>query len=148
MRNRQVGPDDSAKILAKLVPRISYKPGWSFALDEIDRGQGCEGLTLLISFVSPDSLDPTRQTQGVHLMPVLPAAYNEDAWLYWIFEQIQMVESHEAMEFFKVGDDRPFFADHGPGRNPYALMRIKSPEQIEEDATPWHGGPATDEHFG
>lgn len=147
MRNRQVGPSDSAEILANLVPRISYKPGWRFELEEINRGQGCEGLTLLIRFTSPDSLDPTRQTEGVHLMPVLPAAYDEEAWMYWVFEQIQMVESHESMEFFQVDNERPFFADHGPGRNPYALHRIKPESQIHEAAEPWSGGPPSDEHF-
>jgi|SRR6185312_3858195 len=147
MRNKQVAPSDSAQVLADLVPRISYKPGWHFKLSEIDRGQGCEGLTLIISFMSSDSLDHSKQTEGVHLMPVLPAAYDEEAWLYWIFEQIQMVESHESMEFFCCDGTQPFFPDHGPGRNPYALHRIKYERQIREPAVPWLGGPARDQHF-
>jgi len=147
VRNRQVGPDDAADVLAKLVPRISYKPGWSFALEEIDRGQGCEGLTLVIRFTSPDSLDPSRQTEGVHLMPVLPAAYDEESWMRWIFEQIQLVEQHEAMEFFQVDGEHPYFPEHGPGRSPYTLALVKTREQVEAPATPWLGGPARAEHF-
>ena len=147
MRNRQVGPDDAAAVLAKLVPRITYKPGWSFALEEIDRGQGCEGLTLVIRFTSPDSLDPSKTTEGVHLMPVLPAAYDEESWMFWIFEQIQLVEQHEAMEFFRVAGDQPYFPEHAPGRNPYRVATIKSREQVEQPAAPWHGGSPKDEHF-
>lgn len=146
MRNRQVGPDDAADILAALVPRITYKPGWSFELSEISRGQGCEGLTLLISFTAPDSLGD-GETTGVHLMPVLPAAYDEESWLRWIFEQVQMVETHEAMEFFCVDGKQPYFPEHGPGRNPYVVATIKTAEQVEDPAVPWVGGPAADEHF-
>jgi hypothetical protein len=146
-RNRQVGLDASATILAALVPRISYKPNWTFELSEISRGQGCEGLTLLISFQSPNSLNHNEQTEGVHLMPVLPCAYDEESWLYWIFEQVEMVEHHEAMEFFCVDGEQPYFPEHGPGRNPYRLCKIKSREQVEDPAIPWTGGPPQDEHF-
>lgn len=147
MRNRQVGPSESAAILANVVSEVAYKPNWRFELSELNRGQGCEGLTLVISFTGPNSLNPDEETEGVHLMPVLPAAYNREAWIGWVFEQIRLVEKHESAEFFAVGDERPFFADHGPGRSPYEVMRIKRPEQIEEEAEPWFGGPATDEHF-
>jgi len=32
-----------------------------------------------------------------------------------------LVETHEAMEFFKVDKHRPFAPNHGPGRNPYSI---------------------------
>lgn len=147
MRNRQVGPDDATAILADLVPRVTYKPGWTFALEEIDRGQGCQGLTLLIGAMVPDSTRPGEYTNVLHLMPVLPAAYNRDAWEYWIYEQIELVERHESMEFYRVDGHAPYFSDHGPGRNPYALCRIKPSSQPEEPATPWVGGRCTDPHF-
>lgn len=147
MRNRQVGPDDAADILAALVPRIAYKPGWTFELQELDRGQGCMGLTLCIGATVPDSTRHGATTSVYHLMPVLPAAYNHNAWMRWIFEQIQMVEQHESMEHYKVDGQAPYFADHGPGHNPYALALIKPASQPEEHAVPWTGGPATDPHF-
>jgi hypothetical protein len=147
MRNRQVGDDEATEILAQLVPRVSYKPGWSFRLEEIDRGQGCEGLTLVISFTSPNSLDPSKLTEGVHLMPVLPAAYDEESWLYWIFEQVQMVEQHETMEFFAVDGRAPYFPEHGPGRNPYLVATIKTQDQVDAKPVPWVGGPARNDHF-
>jgi len=34
--------------LADLVEKASYRPGWEFHLEDIDRGQGSGGLTLKI----------------------------------------------------------------------------------------------------
>lgn len=147
MRNRQVGPDEATAILVDLVPRITYKPQWTFELKEVKRGQGCEGLTLLIGAHVPDSCLPGEYTDVLHLFPVLPAAYGREAWEDWVLECIQMVEKHETMEFFQVDGVAPYFSDHGPGRNPYAMMRIKTPDQPMEAAIPWFGGTPTDEHF-
>jgi hypothetical protein len=88
VRNRQVGPDEATDVLAQLVPRITYKPGWTFKLEEISRGQGCEGLTLLISATVPDTCTPGEETTFVHLMEVPAANYNERNWRRWILEQI------------------------------------------------------------
>jgi hypothetical protein len=74
MRNLQKGDADAARVLAELVPRITYKPGWSFELHEVDRGQGCEGLTLSIKAEVHDSFSD-GMTNVWHLMPVLPAPY-------------------------------------------------------------------------
>jgi hypothetical protein len=152
MRNRQVGPDEAAAVLAALIPRITYKPGWTFELAEIDRGQGCQGLTLMIAAVLADSTNPTNTVGVLHLMPVLPAAYDEDSWTAWVMEQIHLVEQHEMLEFFKVDDHAPFWPGHAPGRNPYGVSRVihalpKTAEQAHASATPWFGGPATDDHF-
>lgn len=146
MRNRQVGPDSATEVLAALVPRCSYKD-WTLDLQELSRGQGCEGLTLLIGATVPDSTRPGETTSVLHLMPVLPAAYCEEAWIGWVFEQIRLVELHESMEHFRVDGVAPFFADHGPGRSPYEVMRVKPGSQPEEVAVPWSGGPCVDEHF-
>lgn len=147
MRSRQLGPDKATAVLAGLVPRITYKPGWTFELREIDRGQGCEGLTLCIGATVKDSTTD-GQVSILHLMPVLPAAYDEDTWLGWILEQVLLVEQHEAMEFLKVDGDAPYFPEHAPGRNPYTVTRIKTREQAHAAAKPWSGGPATYADFG
>jgi hypothetical protein len=139
-RNFNYGPDSAVEILQRLVPRVSYKPGWSFELHEIDRGQGCGGLTLCIGATVPNSVSPGEDTKILHLMPVLPAAYDEESWMLWIFEQIEMVEHHEAMEFFRVDGEAPYFSEHAPGRNPYALRLVKTPEQRDAEAVPWVGG--------
>lgn len=151
MRNRQVGPDEATQVLADLVPRIKYKPGWEFELREIDRGQGCQGLTLLISATVPDSFGGPS-VEVLHLMPVLPAAYDEDSWMAWILEQIHLVEQHEMLEFFEVDGDKPFFPGHAPGRNPYGVSRVihsvpKTRATAYKAAVPWYGGGATDPHF-
>lgn len=146
MRNRQIGPDDAADVLAALVPRVTYKPGWTFQLAEVDRGQGCQGLTLMIGATVPESFG--RGTVDIlHLMPVLPAAYDEESWARWILEQIEMVERHEMLEFFRVDGQQPYFPAHGPGQNPYAMRLITTPDRAHAEATPWYGGAASDPHF-
>lgn len=136
---RQYGPQESVDILRDLVPRISYKQGWTFRLEEIDRGQGCGGLTLLIGATVPNSVG-----QGtvpiLHLMPVMPAAYDRETWVRWILDQILLVERHEAMEFFRVDGDAPYFSEHAPGRDPYVVAQIKTQEQVDTPPAPWSGG--------
>lgn len=146
MRNRQVGPSDSAAILADLVPRLTYKPNWTFALQEVSRGQGCEGLTLMIGAKVPDSFG-NGETEVLHLMPVMPAAYDEESWTRWILEQILLVEQHEALEFFRIDGEQAYFPEHGPGRNPYSIAQVKTKEQAYAAATPWVGGAPRDSHF-
>lgn len=146
MRNRQVGPDGPAAVLAKLVGQIAYKAGWTFELAELSRGQGCEGLTLMISATVPNSIEP-GEVQFCHLMPVPPAAYDEETWVRWILDQILLVEQHEALEWFQIAGTRPFFPEHAPGRNPYTIAQVKTREQVEALALPWHGGPCLDPHF-
>ena len=71
---RQVAPDP--KPLRFLVDRLEYKPGWQFTLTDLDRGQGSEGLTLVILRVGPDSYDHARILRVNHYMPVPPAAFD------------------------------------------------------------------------
>lgn len=147
MRNRQVGPDHAADILADVVKRVSYKPGWTFALREISRGQGCEGLTLMIAAEVPDSWNPSERIGFLHLMPVPPAAFDEETWTRWVLDCILQVEQHEALEFFRLDGEPVYFPEHAPGRNPYTIAQIKTREQALSPAVPWTGGPATSEHF-
>lgn len=173
MRNRQVGSSESAQILADVVPKITYKPGWTFELKEVSRGQGCEGLTLLIGATVPDSFGD-GMVSVLHLMPVLPAAYDEHSWIQWILEQIQLVEQHEMLEFFEVSGHKVFFPGHAPGRNPYGVSIVMeqddygrivthgadyygmsrmihglpvTQERAHQAAVPWFGGDPKDPHF-
>lgn len=110
--------------LVDLVEKLHYKPGWSFELSNIDRGQNSVGFTLEIV---PTVYNSYHVEQGCnyrvrHLMPVPPAAYDRRSWQRWLFEQIAAVERHEAMEFFCVDGVKPYAPHHGPGNDPYLLF--------------------------
>lgn len=151
MRNRQVGPSESVDVLAGVVARTTYKPGWTFELRDIDRGQGCQGLTLLIGAIVKDSSAP-GSVSVLHLMPVLSANYDEDSWIGWVLEQVHLVEQHEMLEFFKIDGSAPFFPGHGPGRNPYGVSRVihalpKTEAKAYAEAEPWYGNDVSDPHI-
>lgn len=112
------------QILHELVGQVAYRPGWQFKLGHLDRGQGSEGLTLDIITLGYDSYHPDRgQTYGVHhFMPVPPAAFDRRSWQRWLFEQVLLVERHEAMEFFVIDGERPYAPHHGPGNDPYIVF--------------------------
>lgn len=114
--------------LASLVQRIGYKKGWKFTLENVDRGQGSEGLTLCILIKTPDSYNPEYMKLVMHYFIVPAAAYDERAWTRWLLDQILLVEQHEACEFFKIDGDRPFSPNHGPGRNPYSIIEKGNPK--------------------
>lgn len=112
------------RVLHDLVERLTYRPGWTFRLDNIDRGQGSFGLTLDIITCGYDSYHPERgATYRVHhYMPVPPAAYDERSWRRWLLEQLLLVERHEACEFFAIDGKRPYAPHHGPGNDPYIVF--------------------------
>lgn len=119
---RQVAPDPSE--LFDLVSKLTYRPGWTFSLTDLDRGQGSEGLTLDIVTLGYNSYHPERgESYGVHhFMPVPPAAYDRRSWQRWLFEQLLLVERHEACEFFMVDGEKPYAPNHGPGNDPYIIF--------------------------
>lgn len=59
-----------------------------------------------------------------HYMPVPPAAYNRQSWQRWLFEQIVVVERHEACEFFTIDKVKPYAPNHGPGWDPYIVTEM------------------------
>lgn len=119
---RQVAPYPTG--LALLVAQLRYREGWRFALSDVDRGQGSEGLTLTINVLTRDSYHPDQHIRVNHLMPVPPAAFDDRSWLRWLFEQLLLVERHEAAEFFGIGDDKPYAPSHGPGNDPYLIRDV------------------------
>lgn len=128
---RQEAPDP--EILETLVSKLKYKPGWSFDLEDLDRGQGSAGLTLSIHIREPDSYNPTQWINVVHYMLVPPAAFNEASWRRWLLEQILLVERHEACEFFQMGSERPYAPNHAPGNDPYIIFDQGTREGAETD---------------
>lgn len=116
--------------LETLVNQLKYRPGWEFDLADTDRGQGSKGLTLVITTRGYNSYHPERgETYRVnHYMLVPPAAFDERSWRRWLFEQLHLVELHELMEFFQIGDERPFAPSHGPGNDPYLVRELGTDE--------------------
>jgi hypothetical protein len=108
--------------LASLVDDLSYKPGWAFSLRHIDRGQDSSGLTLVITPLVPDSKHPENTIRVSHYMIVPAASYDRRSWLRWLLDQVLLVESHEACEFFCIDGRQPYPPNHGPGRNPYQIL--------------------------
>jgi hypothetical protein len=128
---RQEAPYPDA--LAYLVARLAYRPGWRFELADHDRGQGSEGLTLIITTLGYNSYHPARgeNYRVNHYMPVPPAAFDHRSWQRWLLDQLLLVERHEAMEFFAIHDSpgsehavRPYAPSHGPGNDPYLVREI------------------------
>lgn len=125
MRNEQHGPHHAAEALAAIIPHITYKDGWTFRLANKDRPTehyaGSSGLTFIIRADVPNSVKPGEMTYVEHWMAVPPTSWQRDAWVRWILDQIILVETHEAMEFYRVDGFAPYFPAHGPGRDPYEI---------------------------
>jgi hypothetical protein len=132
---RQEAPFPAA--LAYFVERLEYRPGWAFKLAHIDRGQGSEGLTLIITTWGYNSyhVGDGENYRVNHYMPVPPAAYNHESWKRWLFDQCLLVERHEAMEFFTIHDSpgsehavKSFAPNHGFGEDPYTVHDLTTGE--------------------
>jgi len=116
--------------LADLIAQLTYKRNWTFALDDMDRGQGSRGLTLNVLIYTPDSYHPD-QTRGVrHFFIVPAAAYDIRSWRRWLFDRILDIETHEAMEFFKLDGVRAYAPSHGPGNDPYLIREVGTDEDV------------------
>jgi hypothetical protein len=115
------------EVLQDLVDGLVYRPGWEFRLARLDRGQGSVGLTLVITTLGYDAyhVDRGEAYRVNHYMLVPPAAYNRASWRMWLFEQLLLVERHEAMEFFAFLSEekltRPYAPNHGFGWDPYLV---------------------------
>lgn len=126
--NTQLAP--YPKKLAKLVRALEYKEGWSFELASMDRGQGSAGLTLAINITTVNSYPPHETIRVAHWFPVPPAAYDERSWQRWLFDQIVLVERHEAMEFFTIDITKPYAPSHGPGNDPYLVREVGTEDDV------------------
>lgn len=129
MRIVQIGPPGSADLLQEVVESVTYKPGWTLALKEMYRhGEhlgGGTGTTLSVRLECEDSTKPGEKVGLHHLFAVPPAAYNRQTWERWVLDCIIQVETHEALEFFRVDGWAPYFPPHGfaNGHNPYVIER-------------------------
>lgn len=128
MNNHQQGPP--ADTLAEVVAHTTYKPGWKLWLADQQRETehlaGSQGLTLCISAVVKDSTTDGNTTVEHWFIPPT-ASYDSETWQRWVLDCLIKVETHEAMEFFKVDGNAVFFPAHGVGRDPYTIERRLKP---------------------
>jgi hypothetical protein len=111
--------------LEALVADLRHRPRYNAHLVEnLDRGQGCKGLTLVVHITEPDAYHPERMRSVVHYFPVPAAAYDERSWRRWLFEQLHAISLHEDMENFTIDGDKPYAPSHGPGNDPYMLREV------------------------
>jgi hypothetical protein len=134
-------------VLADLVAKLRYRPGWHFELEDIERDhagvhQGAAGGLTFIGITGDyegpggtfrgamDAYHPDRPRPVYFYFPVPAATYDERSWRRWLFDRILDVETHEAMEHFRLiwtGKDnqdfmeRPYSPSHGPGNDPYMI---------------------------
>lgn len=110
--------------LELIVGTLRYKPRWIVKLEDVDRGQGCKGLTLSVMITTPDSYDHDAWRTVVHYFPVPAAAYDYRSWRRWVFDRLGDVDTHERCEFFEVDGDKPYAPSHGPGNDPYIIREV------------------------
>jgi hypothetical protein len=119
--------------LAAAVEELRYsEPSWKIELVDMERGQDCKGLTLLIYPDKPDSYHPERHVNTQFLYPVPAAAFNRESWEEWLWARIEDTENHERAENFKFVTDtpgeyqRPFKPAHPDGWDPSVVRTVVS----------------------
>jgi hypothetical protein len=107
--------------LDDLVNRLEYRPGWRFAMYQLERdpadthGDSAGGLTLVVHADVMDAYQPGMNRPVKHYFAVPAATYDRETWLRWLLDCVLKVEQHEACEWFAVGGERPYGPNHGPG---------------------------------
>jgi hypothetical protein len=119
--SEQHGPSDALEALRSVVAQVAYKDGWRLWVEykarPTEHYAGSEGDTLCIHADGvPDSTRPGETTMIEHWIAVPPTSWERAAWERWVLDQLVLVETHEAMEFYAVDGHKPFFPAHGPGR--------------------------------
>lgn len=124
--------------LKSFLASLTYKRGWTF---EINRS------SLTITIETPDStgrypevvvrrnedlfynsfhnenIFEPRPFMVVHAFPIPMDDLIGFCAERFVFDNIVKVETHEAMEFFKVWGVPVYFPDHEPGHDPYLIER-------------------------
>jgi hypothetical protein len=122
--------------LQMLVDGLRFKPRYRVWLAYLDRGQGSEGLTLMVRSMEPDTYHP-EETRGVlHYFPVPPAAYDYRSWRRWLLDRLLDIATHETCEFFVVDGERPYAPSHGPGNDPYLIREVGT---VQDQRTNFRG---------
>lgn len=116
------------------VARYTWDPGQVIAIGGDVYGNGTTGpaaiivpgqeAALFIEAQVADSGNPDQTILVLHQFTVDSRTWDSVTdWERWLFARIEDVERHEAMEFFQVGGDRPFYPEHGPDADLYTVKR-------------------------
>jgi len=136
----QLTPESPGLSLQQVTGRARYKPGWSFTLRSgftMSTGSctwqeapfptsGTTAHTILLPPLFLVICARVRDSGSgneislEHLFPVPdePAV----PWQRWLLDRILDVERHEACEFFALGEERPFYPEHGPDARLYDII--------------------------
>jgi hypothetical protein len=129
----QVAPYPQA--LAGLVAKLAYRRnlGWEVRLeDDLQRDKPgrhsgeARGMTLVVTRCGADTYNPERIIAVNHYFIVPAATYDMRSWRRWLFDRLGDVDTHERMEDFVIGGERPFAPSHGPGNDPYLVRELGS----------------------
>lgn len=125
----QVAPWPTA--LEEMVNKLRHRHNWLAYLEDIDRGQGCKGLTLSVQITEPDAYHEGRQRSVMHYFPVPAAAYDYRSWRRWLFNQLSSISLHEEMENFTIDGVKPYAPSHGPGNDPYMVREVGTETDVK-----------------
>lgn len=119
-------PPGAVETLQAVLDRTRFHD-WEFSIRA--SGGGADAVRMLMIRVSTmNSLDPDGDRALVdHHLPIPPVPYTWEEWERWVLDMIVLVLTHEAMEFYTVGDRRPFYPQHGPLAQPYTIIRTDRP---------------------
>lgn len=103
MNRVEYGEDfDVEEPLRELLRRFTYRPGWTFSIENGDLR------------VRAEVIDANNQSQAIPLTfarSIPRCVYQEFDWVGWLYEQVLAMERHEAQEFFKI-DGRQVYDPH------------------------------------
>jgi hypothetical protein len=95
------------------MPRLAYKPGWSFKI-----GGPLNGF-LCVFATTPDSWHPEQNRCTQHMFRLPDPMPDRRAFARWVFDCLLLCEQHEAGEFFRIDGLAPFYPHHQEEGDPY-----------------------------
>lgn len=92
-------------MIDRWVAELGYRPGWRFKLG------GPGGRWLCMFATTTDTVKP-NQMRTTQFMFEVPDVADEREFARWAFARLLDAERHEAAEWFRLGERRPFWPDH------------------------------------
>lgn len=143
--------------LADLVEKLRYRHYLRWTVNLIDDQKRDKdrdgnvvghGLTLVVLTRGYDTHKPEDgPIYGVYFYFIVPAAtYNREAWQRWLFEQLCLVDMHEAMEDFAFEDSDACRHCGSKEEGDHSCPCPLSDENCKEHTHPWMVRPYAPTH--